>query len=103
MIPTRGSPDHLRYTYWFPPLSLQGNITNILSRMHYSESNIVMLNVLALIFSKMPEKAPFFIKPLLRAIQAKAEQGSPSPPVRPRVPLPPFFPSPSTAAPEGGC
>jgi hypothetical protein len=43
--------------------------------MHYSESNIVMLNIMSLVFTRMPEKAPFFIKPLLRAIQAKAEQG----------------------------
>lgn len=34
-----------------------------------------MLNIMSLVFTRMPEKAPFFIKPLLRAIQAKAEQG----------------------------
>jgi hypothetical protein len=35
----------------------------------------MMLNILVLIFGRMPEQAPFFIKPLLRAISKKAEQG----------------------------
>lgn len=60
MIPPQGTPERLRYTYW----------------LHYSESNIMMLNIMALVFRRMPEKAPFFIKPLLRAIQAKAEHGN---------------------------
>jgi hypothetical protein len=55
--------------------------------MHYSESNIVMLNIMSLVFTRMPEKAPFFIKPLLRAIQAKAEQGILSlSPIFPNIP-----------------
>lgn len=50
--------------------------------MHYAESNIMMLNVMALVFGRLPEQAPFFIKPLLRAVSNKAEQGTPSvPPV----------------------
>jgi len=44
--------------------------------MHYSESNIMMLNIVALVFTRLPEVAPFFIKPLLRAIAKKAEQGN---------------------------
>ena len=35
----------------------------------------MMLNIMALVFGRMPEQAPFFIKPLLRAISKKAEQG----------------------------
>lgn len=36
----------------------------------------MMLNVMALVFIRMPEQAPFFIKPLLKAIQKKVEQGN---------------------------
>ena len=36
-----------------------------------------MLNIMALVFGRMPEQAPFFIKPLLRAVSNKAEQGTP--------------------------
>jgi hypothetical protein len=35
----------------------------------------MMLNIMALVFNRMPDQAPFFVKPLLRAIQKKAEQG----------------------------
>jgi hypothetical protein len=35
----------------------------------------MMLNIMALVFGRMPEQAPFFIKPLLRAVSSKAEQG----------------------------
>jgi hypothetical protein len=35
----------------------------------------MMLNIMALIFGRMPDQAPFFVKPLLRAVQKKAEQG----------------------------
>jgi hypothetical protein len=62
-----------------------------LYRLHYSESNIMMLNIMAIVFNRTPEKAPFFIKPLLRSIQAKAEQGYPlrsPPPLHPPVALP---------------
>jgi hypothetical protein len=45
-------------------------------RIHFSESNIMMLNVMALVFNRMPEQAPFFMKPLLRAISKKAETGA---------------------------
>lgn len=34
-----------------------------------------MLNIMALVFGRMPDQAPFFIKPLMRAISKKAEQG----------------------------
>ena len=36
----------------------------------------MMLNIMALVFGRLPEHAPFFIKPLLRAISKKAEQGN---------------------------
>ena len=49
-----------------------------MGRMHYSESNIMMLNIMALVFTRMPDQAPFFIKPLLRAISKKAESGNPA-------------------------
>jgi glutathione S-transferase len=45
-------------------------------RIHYAESNIMMLNVMALVFLRMPEAAPFFLKPLMKIIANKAEQGA---------------------------
>lgn len=71
MIPASGTPERLRYTYWL----VFRCETKVTDRIHYSESNIMMLNVMALVFGRMPEQAPFFIKPLLRAISKKAEQG----------------------------
>jgi hypothetical protein len=35
----------------------------------------MMLNVMALVFNRIPEQAPFFIKPLLKAISKKVESG----------------------------
>ena len=35
----------------------------------------MMLNVFGLVFARIPEQAPFFIKPLLRAISRKVESG----------------------------
>jgi glutathione S-transferase len=35
----------------------------------------MMLNIIALVFGRMPDQAPFFIKPIMRAISKKAEQG----------------------------
>ena len=82
MIPPSDTPERLRYTYWYhhhPPMR---DRVAYRVRMHYAESNIMMLNVMALVFGRLPEQAPFFIKPLLRAVSNKAEQGTPSvPPV----------------------
>ena len=36
----------------------------------------MMLNIMALVFGRLADQAPFFIKPLLRAISKKAEQGN---------------------------
>ena len=70
MIPPAGTPERLRYTYWYLP---SPNFAYF--RIHYSESNIMMLNIMALVFGRMPERSPFFIKPLLKTIAKKAEQG----------------------------
>jgi hypothetical protein len=35
----------------------------------------MMLNIMALVFGRMPEVAPFFVKPLLKIVANKVEQG----------------------------
>lgn len=37
----------------------------------------MMLNLMVLIFTRLPDQAPFFIRPLLRAIGKKVETGTP--------------------------
>jgi glutathione S-transferase len=73
MIPPSGTPERLRYTYWYRPPASRGTDGG---RIHYAESNIMTLNLFALVFNRLPDQAPFFIKPLLRAIGKKAESGT---------------------------
>lgn len=56
-IPVAGTPERLRYTYW----------------MHYAEGSAMSPLLLKLIFMRIPKApAPFFVKPILRSIAAKA-------------------------------
>jgi len=64
----------------------------VYGRIHYSESNIMMLNIMALVFGRMPEQAPFFIKPLLRTVANKAEQGTSNSVTPSAIPLTRMFP-----------
>lgn len=54
--PANGSKEELKYTYW----------------LHYAEGSAMSPMLLGLIFSKIPKQpAPFFIKPMLKAICGK--------------------------------
>jgi len=58
LIPPPGTPERLRYRYW----------------LHYAEGSAMPPLLLKLVFDRMErEPAPFFIKPLLRAISGKVK------------------------------
>ena len=59
LVPMLGSPEWLRYRYW----------------MHYAEGSAMPLLLLKLVFDRIERsKAPFFVRPVLRAIARKAKQ-----------------------------
>ncbi len=59
LLPAPGSPERLRCTYW----------------LHYAEGSAMPPLLLKLVFSRLPKSpAPFFVKPLLRSIAAKAQR-----------------------------
>jgi glutathione S-transferase len=58
LIPPLGSNEHLRYRYW----------------LHYAEGSAMPPLLLKLVFDRMESgPAPFFLKPLLRAIAGKVK------------------------------
>src|SRR5258705_696898 len=58
LVPARGSPEWQRYRYW----------------MHYAEGSLMPPLLMKLVFDRLGKsKAPFFARPILRAIAAKAE------------------------------
>jgi glutathione S-transferase len=60
LAPVRGTPEHLRYNYW----------------LHYAEGSAMPPLLLKLIFQRVASaKAPFFVKPIAKAIAAKVSQG----------------------------
>ena len=57
LVPPPGTPEHLRYTYF----------------LHYAEGSAMPPLLLSLIFSRMPDAPmPFFLRPVVRTISAKA-------------------------------
>jgi len=57
LAPPPGTPQRLRYTYW----------------LHYAEGSLMPLLLLSLAFSKLASApAPFFLRPVMRAIDARA-------------------------------
>jgi glutathione S-transferase len=57
--PARGTPDHLRYIYW----------------LHYAEGSAMPPLLLKLIFSRLAkERAPFFVRPVLKQIAKRVQQ-----------------------------
>jgi len=58
LIPPEGTPDRLRYTYW----------------LHYAEGSAMPPLLLKLIFGVLPERAPWFVKPVVKGISATAEK-----------------------------
>ncbi|SDR40631.1 glutathione S-transferase [Rhizobiales bacterium GAS113] len=60
LVPAAGSAEHLRYSYW----------------LHYAEGSAMPPLLLKLVFTRLAEgPAPFFLRPLLRGIAAKAQKG----------------------------
>jgi glutathione S-transferase len=60
LVPARGSPEWQRYRYW----------------MHYAEGSLMPPLLLKLVFDRLGKsKAPFFVRPIVRAIATKAKQG----------------------------
>ena len=60
LVPSPGTPEHLRYTYW----------------MHFAEGTAMPPLVLKLIFGRMANQPmPFFARPVARAIASRAMSG----------------------------
>jgi glutathione S-transferase len=57
LVPTPGSPERLRYTYW----------------MYYAEGSAMTPLLLKLIFSRMPQRAPALLRPVVRRIAREAQ------------------------------
>jgi len=58
-VPPLGTPDYLRYRYW----------------MHYAEGSAMPPLLLKLVFDRVERaKAPFFVRPIARAIARRAKQ-----------------------------
>jgi glutathione S-transferase len=56
LIPPAGTPERLRFTYW----------------LHYAEGSAMPPLLLKLIFLMLPKRAPLLMRPLVKAIAAKA-------------------------------
>lgn len=56
LVPRDGTPEQLSYDYW----------------LHYAEGSAMPPLLLALVFGVLPERAPFFVKPIVRGITATA-------------------------------
>jgi glutathione S-transferase len=58
LVPAPGTPERLCYSYW----------------LHYAEGSAMTPLLLKLIFTRLPKgPAPFFLRPILRGIAAKAQ------------------------------
>ena len=67
LVPARGSPEWQRFRYW----------------MHYAEGSLMPPLLLKLVFDRIGKaKAPFFARPIVRAIAAKAKQSFIEPQIR---------------------
>ncbi|CAN5309036.1 glutathione S-transferase [soil metagenome] len=69
MIPPAGTPERLRYTYW----------------QHYAEGSAMPPLLLKLVFSALPARAPGLLRPLVKAIAARANAGFIDPQVKTHV------------------
>jgi len=60
LVPAEGTPERLRYTYW----------------MHFAEGTAMPPLLLKLVFDRMDKgPMPFFVRPVARAIAARAKAG----------------------------
>lgn len=67
LVPPPGTPERLRYTYW----------------LHYAEGSAMPPLLLSLVFSRVREApAPFFVRPIARAIADKVMTGFVTPNVK---------------------
>lgn len=64
LLPEPGTDEHHRYQYW----------------LHYAEGTFMPLMIISLIFNSVETKAPFFVRPIARAIanQVKASYLEPN-------------------------
>jgi glutathione S-transferase len=58
LAPAVGTSDRLRYTYF----------------MHYAEGSLMPPLLMKLVFSRMPQRVPFFLKPAAKAIAGAADK-----------------------------
>jgi len=56
--PAHGTPERLRYSYF----------------LHYAEGSLMPILLLKLVFARMPQRLPFFMKPVGRAIANAADR-----------------------------
>jgi glutathione S-transferase len=58
-VPRAGTPERLRYTYW----------------MHFAEGTAMPPLVMKLVLGRMAKGAPFFVRPVARAIAKRVNDG----------------------------
>jgi glutathione S-transferase len=66
LIPPAGSPGRLRYRYW----------------LHYAEGSAMPPLLMKLVFGALPARAPGLLKPLVKQISKKAQEGLIDPQIR---------------------
>ena len=59
LMPKPGSPEKLRFTYW----------------MHFAEGSAMPPLVMKLVLGRMAKGAPFFVRPVARAIAKRVQDG----------------------------
>ena len=59
LIPPKGTPERLRYTYW----------------LHYAEGSAMPPLLMKLIFSVLPARSPGIMRPIVRTIADRAQKG----------------------------
>jgi len=59
LMPKPGSPEKLRFTYW----------------MHFAEGSAMPPLVMKLVLGRMAKGAPFFVRPIARAIARRVQEG----------------------------
>ncbi len=59
LIPPEGTPERLAYTYW----------------LHYAEGSAMPPLLMKLVFSVIPQRAPFLVRPIAKGIADAAQKG----------------------------
>ncbi len=58
LVPAAGTPEHLRYVYW----------------LHFAEGSAMPPLVMTLVFSAIPARVPFFIRPVAKMISETVQK-----------------------------